>query len=48
MHTLFKPDGTELKVNDTSLAHALKLGWTKVNPKAKKAVNSGNGSKRSK
>lgn len=49
MHTLFKPDGIEMKVNDTSLLHALKLGWTKENPKAtKKAVKSGNSTKRSK
>lgn len=29
MHTLVKPDGTEVKVNDKSLNHALSLGWKK-------------------
>jgi hypothetical protein len=48
MHTLFKPNGTEVKVNDTSLVYALKLGWTKENPTAKKAVKSGNSTKRNK
>ena len=30
---LVKPDGQELEVNDNSLSHALKLGWTKKTQK---------------
>jgi hypothetical protein len=36
MNKLYKKDGTEVNVNDNSLAHALSLGWSKTNP-AKKA-----------
>lgn len=37
MHTLYKPNGKEVKVNDNSLEYALSLGWTKAKPTAKKA-----------
>ena len=37
MHTLYKQDGTKVEVNDESLHHALKLGWSKKKPAAKKA-----------
>ena len=47
MHKLYKKNGTEVEVNDNSLAYALSLGWTKANP-TKKAVKSGNSTKRSK
>ncbi len=33
MNKLYKKDGTEVEVNDRSLAHALSIGWTKNNPK---------------
>jgi hypothetical protein len=38
MHTLYKPNGSEIKVNDTSLKHALSLGWTEKKPTKKKAT----------
>jgi len=38
MNKLYKPNGQEVKVNDESLEYALSLGWTKSNPKAKKAT----------
>jgi len=28
-HTLIKPNGTKVEVNDNSLKHALSLGWQK-------------------
>lgn len=34
MHTLFKPSGKEMKVNDNSLKYALSIGWTEKNPTA--------------
>ncbi len=37
MNTLYKKDGTKVIVNDTSLAHALSIGWTKNTPKKKPA-----------
>jgi len=37
MHKLYKPNGKEVTVNDTSLSHALSIGWTKEDPTAKKA-----------
>ena len=36
MNTLYKPNGKEVQVNDTSLAHALSLGWTEKKPTKKK------------
>lgn len=36
MHILYKSNGTEMKVNDSSLKHALSLGWTEKNPTKKK------------
>lgn len=38
MHKLYKKDGTEVEVNDTSLEYALSLGWTKTKPKAVKKL----------
>ena len=35
MHTLYKPNGTEIQVNDNSLEYALSLGWTKKKPTKK-------------
>lgn len=35
-HTLYKQNGTEMQVNDTSLAYALSLGWTEKKPKKEK------------
>ena len=32
MHKLYKPNGVEVTVNDSSLKHALSIGWTKENP----------------
>ncbi len=37
MNKLYKPNGKEVEVNDNSLEYALSIGWTKTNPKAKKA-----------
>ena len=37
--TLYKPNGVKMEVNDTSLSHALSLGWTKTDP-TKKPVKS--------
>ncbi len=36
MNKLYKKDGTPITVNDNSLDHALSLGWSKVDPTAKK------------
>ena len=36
MNKLYKADGTEVEVNDTSLAYALSIGWTKERPSRKK------------
>ena len=36
MHKLYKPNGKEMTVNDTSLEYALSLGWTKTKPKQAK------------
>jgi len=38
--TLVKPDGTKVKVNQTSLDCALSLGWKKPTNKAKSNGNS--------
>jgi len=38
MNTLYKRNGKKMEVNDSSLAFALKLGWTKEAP-AKKPNN---------
>ena len=32
MHTLYKQNGQEVKVNDNSLSFALSLGWSKKPP----------------
>lgn len=37
MNKLYKPDGTEVLVNDNSLEYALSLGWSKKKPAVKKA-----------
>ena len=37
MNKLYKPDGREVEVNDSSLKHALSIGWTVKKP-VKKAV----------
>ena len=36
MNKLYKPDGTEVTVNDNALSHALSIGWTKNKPKQEK------------
>ncbi len=36
MNKLYKPDGTEILVNDKSLEYALSLGWNDKKPAAKK------------
>ena len=36
MNTLYKLNGKEVQVNDTSLAYALSLGWTEKKPTKKK------------
>lgn len=36
MNKLYKKDGTQVEVNDTSLEYALSLGWTKKKPATKK------------
>jgi hypothetical protein len=36
MNKLYKPNGTEVTVNDNSLSHALSIGWTKNKPKQEK------------
>lgn len=36
MNKLYKKDGTEVTVNDNSLAYALSIGWTKKKPVTKK------------
>ena len=36
MNELYKKDGTKVLVNDDSLEHALSIGWSKSDPKAKK------------
>lgn len=38
MHKLYKPCGKEVQVNDSSLSHALSLGWVKKKPAAKKTT----------
>lgn len=35
MNILFKPNGTQVTVNDNSLSYALSIGWTKDDPTAK-------------
>mgnify|MGYP000867148798 CR=1 FL=1 len=37
MHTLYKKDGTQVQVNDNSLAYALSIGWLKEDPIKKPA-----------
>lgn len=45
MPTFIKPNGSEIEINDTSVKHALSLGWTekkaapkkKAKPKSKEA-----------
>ncbi len=32
-HTFYKQNGKKIQVNDTSLAYAKELGWTKEKPK---------------
>jgi len=36
MNKLYKPNGVEVNVNDSSLKHALSIGWTVKKPAAKK------------
>ncbi len=38
MNKLYKPNGTPITVNDNSLEYALSIGWTKLDPTAKKAA----------
>ncbi len=38
MHTLYKPNGREVEVNDQSLKAALDLGWTKKDPTKKETA----------
>ena len=38
MHTLYKPNGKKVEVNDSSLKYALSLGWTEKKPTKKKAT----------
>lgn len=33
LHTLYKEDGKEVKVNSDSLTHALSIGWSEKKPK---------------
>ena len=35
--TMYKPNGNKVEVNDTSLEHAIDLGWTDKEPKKKAA-----------
>lgn len=35
LFTLYKPDGTEVKVNENSFEAAVKLGWTEKKPTKK-------------
>jgi hypothetical protein len=35
LFTLYKENGQEMKVNEKSLEHALKLGWTEKKPSNK-------------
>jgi len=35
--TLYKPSGVKVSVNDNSLAYALSLGWTELDPTKVKA-----------
>jgi hypothetical protein len=37
MNKLYKPNGVEVTVNDSSLEYALSIGWTKKKPVTKKA-----------
>ncbi len=38
MKTLYKQNGQPIDVNDSSLKHALSLGWTEKKPTKKKAT----------
>ena len=38
LFTLYKPNGTEVEVNEDSLEHALELGWTTEKPVEKKEI----------
>ena len=38
MHTLYKPNGREVEVNDQSLKASLDLGWTKKDPTKKETA----------
>jgi hypothetical protein len=38
MHKLYKPCGKEVQVNDSSLSHALSLGWKEKKPAVKKTT----------
>ncbi len=35
MNKLYKPNGVEVTVNDSSLEYALSIGWTKEKPTKK-------------
>jgi hypothetical protein len=35
LHALYKPSGKKVMVNDSSLEHALSVGWTKEKSKEK-------------
>lgn len=37
---MYKPDGQEMKVNESSYLHAIDLGWSDKKPKAKKEKKS--------
>ena len=37
MNKLYKPNGKEVEVNDSSLEYALSIGWTKEKPVKKVA-----------
>tara|TARA_R110002096_G_scaffold322546_1_gene516627 strand:- start:775 stop:903 length:129 start_codon:yes stop_codon:yes gene_type:complete len=38
MNKLYKPNGKEVEVNDSSLEYALSIGWAKKKPTTKKPV----------
>ncbi len=38
MNKLYKPNGKEVEVNDSSLSYALSIGWTEKKPTKKKAT----------
>ena len=42
MHTLYKKNGSQVKVNDDSLEYALSIGWSKKKPTVKKVVKKAN------